>query len=152
MSEINHESTSVQNYLMILQGVISRMANNSAACKTWCIALISALLVVTAEKQKSEYLLVAAVPVVLFGLLDSYYLGLERRFRDVYNGFIAKLHTDSVGSKDLFVVTLKGTGWDTAKSTLKAVASVSIWPFYGLLLAVLAAIIWGRSLVALWCT
>ncbi|WP_414544018.1 hypothetical protein [Nostoc sp. CCY0012] len=46
--KLTPDSNSVQSYLNILQGVIARMANNSASCKTWCISLVSAILVVLA--------------------------------------------------------------------------------------------------------
>ncbi len=42
MDKVNFESGAVQSYLGILQGVINRMASNSAGCKTWCITLVSA--------------------------------------------------------------------------------------------------------------
>lgn len=55
MAEVNVESGAVQSYLGILQRVINRMAANSSACKTWCIALVSAIVVITADKGKPVY-------------------------------------------------------------------------------------------------
>ena len=48
---LDETSPSVQAHLGIIQGVIQRMATNSAACKTWCITIVSAILVVVADKQ-----------------------------------------------------------------------------------------------------
>lgn len=82
MSKVDFESGAVQSYLGILQGVINRMASNSAGCKTWCITLVSAITTVIADKSNSSYVWVALVPISLFLFLDAYYLGLEQRFRD----------------------------------------------------------------------
>ena len=73
------ESPAVQSHLAMLQGVIGRLAGNSASCKTWCVSLVSALAVVVAQSGKVQLLLIAALPILLFAALDSYYLGLELR-------------------------------------------------------------------------
>ena len=87
MDKVNFESGAVQSYLVILQGVINRMASNSAGCKTWCITIVSAIVVIIADKSNPVYVWVSLVPILLFLFLDSYYLGLEQRFRDSYNTF-----------------------------------------------------------------
>jgi len=52
---VNLDSPAVQSYLTILQDVIGRMASNSAGAKTWCIALVSAIIVVIADKGEPGY-------------------------------------------------------------------------------------------------
>lgn len=137
MPEINIESSSVQSYLSILQGVISRMAANSTGCKTWCIALVSAVVVIIADKGKPEFVWISIIPILLFLFLDSYYLGLEKRFRQKYNEFIRKLHDGSASVEDLYIVT-PGRGMKVFLSaTGLSLISLSVWPFYGLLAAVL---------------
>ena len=136
MSKISIESQSVQSYLTILQEVISRMANNSAGSKTWCIALVSAILIVIADKNSHDLIWIAFVPIGLFSVLDAYYLGYERRFRDHYNSFIIKLHNNEVEVEDVFVVTPAGKPLDTIKYTIKSIGSFSVWPFYSVLIFV----------------
>ena len=69
----------------------------------------------------------------LFFFLDAYYVGLEKRFRDRYNEFIKKLHAGSATVEDLFVVA-PGRGLIIfLTATGEAFASLSVWPFYGLL-------------------
>ena len=133
MSEIKYESASVQSYLGILQGVINRMAANSASCKTWCIALVSAIIVIIADKGNADYVLISVFPIVLFLFLDSYYLGLERGFVAQYNDFVKKIHDGTAKIDDLFIVTPKAG----KLATLKAIGSPAVWPFYGLLVAML---------------
>lgn len=135
MGEISIESPAVQSYLSILQSVINRMAANSSGCKTWCIALVSAIVVIIADKGKPAYVWVSIVPILLFLFLDSYYLGLEKQFRDRYNEFIKKLHSRSATVEDLFIITSdKDKGIQVFfAATGKALISLSVWPFYGLL-------------------
>jgi len=143
-TQVKFDSPSVQSYLTILQGVISRMASNSAAGKTWCIALVSAIIVVVADKAEPGYVWIVLVPVLLFFLLDAYYLGMERQFRDRYNTFIKKLHTGEAEVEDVFIVA-PGSGFvQSIKAGLAACGSVSVWPFYGLLALMLLAV---RTLV-----
>ena len=137
---VNLDSPAVQSYLTILQGVIGRMATNSAAAKTWCIALVSAIIVVIADKGQPGYVWIALVPASLFFLLDAYYLGLERQFRERYNAFIGKLHQGNAEVEDVFIVTPGGGLSGTMKAALRACGSVSVWPFYVLLSLTLVAV------------
>lgn len=142
-SALTVESTSVQSYLNILQGIISRMATNSSNCKTWCITLVSAILVVIADKNKPDYAWIALIPIILFFLLDSYYLGQERSFRDIYNNFIQKLQTGNAQTNDLFVLKPL-RGFKVVTSLDQATLSFAIYPFY---LTLVATVIVARYLI-----
>jgi hypothetical protein len=126
--KIECESPAVHSYLGILQSVINRMASNSSSCKSWSITLVSAIIVVLIDKNKAEYINIGIAPIILFGLLDSYYLTMETLFRNRYNSFIEKLHSDAVGKNDLFVVSPQENV--TTRLILKSLKSISIYPFY----------------------
>ena len=79
---LTESSPSVQIHLNILQGVIERMASNSNSSKAWCITIVSAILVVVADKGKPDYAYIAFIPTLLFFALDTYYLALEKGFRN----------------------------------------------------------------------
>jgi hypothetical protein len=126
------DSPAVQNYLTILQGTIARMAGNSSNCKTWCVSIVSAILVLIADKGKPDYAFIAIIPVGLFCLLDAYYLAQEKTFRDLYNKFVDKLIAGNAQSSDLF--SLKPIrGFHVAISTFTAIISFAVYPFYGIL-------------------
>jgi hypothetical protein len=119
------------------------MAANSASSKTWCIALVSAVLLVIADKGTPQLAWVAVIPICLFLVLDAYYLGLERRFRTLYNDFIKKLHDSSVVIEDVFITSPHRGGRATIATTFRAVASFSVWPFYAVqALMLLIVCIW----------
>jgi hypothetical protein len=128
VGKFGEDSAAVQAHLNITQAAITRMASNSAGCKAWCITLVSAILVIVADKGKPPYALIALIPAVLFLVLDAYYLALERCFRQSYNTFIEKLHGGQVASSDLYAVM---PGGSVLKSFGAAILSFSIWPFYG---------------------
>lgn len=131
---ITETSPSVQAHLAILQGVIERMAGNSNSCKTWCITIVSAILVVVADKNKPDYALLALMPTLLFISLDSYYPGLEKAFRNSYNSFVKKLHLGKVTSEDLFLVVPAGS---VVKLQFVASTSFAVWGFYISLIALI---------------
>lgn len=115
------------------------MAGNSASAKTWCIALVSAILVVVADRGTPSLIWIALMPIGLFLILDAYYLGLERIFRGHYNSFIEKLHQGSIETSDIYVVTPSESSGATLGSTFNAARSFSIWPFYTVQIVVLMA-------------
>ena len=131
---LNPDSPAVQAHLTILQGIIQRMADNSRACKTWCLTLVSAVLILVARQGASDLLLLAGVPLLLFLLLDTYYLALERRFRRSYAAFVAKVHAGAVGVGDLYAVRPSGS---LVGEWAKCLLSVAIWPFYVLLIVLI---------------
>ncbi len=126
-STLEAGSEAVQAHLTMLQAVIQRMATNSASCKTWCVTLVSAVLVIVADKGKPQYVWLALVPTLLFLILDAYYLGLEWSFRNAYNDFIRKLHTQKLQLEDLFVIRPKGSVLELAAASI---GSFAVWPFY----------------------
>lgn len=132
--KISETSPSVQTHLAILQAVIERMAGNSNSCKTWCITIVSSILVVVAEESKPDYALLALLPTFLFISLDAYYLGLEKAFRNSYNSFVKKLHHSKITAEDLFSVSPVGS---VTKLQFAASKSFSIWGFYLFLIALI---------------
>ncbi len=129
--KFKENSEAVQAHLNITQSVIQRMATNSAMCKGWCIALVSAILVIVADKGKPEFTMIAFIPTLLFCALDTYYLSLEKRFRNSYNSFITKLHKGKLEASDLYAVSPSGK---TSKAVGEALKSFAIVPFYAVLI------------------
>lgn len=134
--KIDGEAPSIQTHLGIIQNVIQRMATNSSACKAWCVTLVSAVLVIVADKGKPDYAWIAILPTFIFATLDAYYLALEKGFRNSYNDFISKLHNKSLTHTDLYSIVPKG---NMSKLQWESVKSFSVWGFY-LSLAVLIII------------
>lgn len=77
-NKLDINSLAVQSHLTIYQNLIQRMASNSVSSKAWCITLVSAILVIVADKSNSQYAMIAYIPTLLFLVLDAYYLGLKK--------------------------------------------------------------------------
>ena len=136
---VTQDPQAVQAHLGILQQIIQRMADNSAACKGWCIAIVSAILAVSADKDRPEYVVIAALPTLLFLFLDTYYLSLEIRFRETYASFVSRVHQKQITADELFVVKVTP---ESAAMLWRSFRSFAIWPFYGML-AVLVLVIFA---------
>ena len=90
------ENSAVQFHISMLQGIINRMANNSANCKTWTVTLVTAMLVLLLEKKiKLPNPWISLILVVLLYLLDCYYLCLERITISVQNTFLGSFSKES---------------------------------------------------------
>ena len=127
-TRLDHESSAVQKHLEIMQGTITRMAENSRTCKVWCVTLVSAILVLVARTGEADHALIALAPTVLFYVMDAYYLSLERGFRRSYGSFVRKIHEGKVSISDVYAVVPtssipQGTLWAMFRS-------FSVLPFY----------------------
>jgi hypothetical protein len=78
-----------------LQNIITRLANNSASCKTWCLTLVAALLSIAGIAHSPNVVIAALVPMVM-------YLANEVAYRNLYNGLVDKIHGRTYGLDDVF--------------------------------------------------
>ena len=77
-------------HLELIQNVISRMNANSFKIKGWMITVLSALLALYANGKNDLYIYLAIVPILLFWILDAYYLQQERKYRKLYEDIISE--------------------------------------------------------------
>jgi hypothetical protein len=77
------------DHLQMIQAVVERMGRNSFLLKSWTVTLVAALIGLAADQASSDFAITAAGVALVFGLLDAYYLALERKYRALYNCVIA---------------------------------------------------------------
>lgn len=71
--------------LEMIQHLITRMAQNSFVLKGWSITIVTAAFSINGNANAlSVYLLIYFI-TMMFWLLDSYYLSLERGYRELYS-------------------------------------------------------------------
>jgi hypothetical protein len=123
-------------HLNTIQGVVSRLANNSASSKTWCVTAVAALLSLGGAEHDPHIFWIAIVPILVFGYMDTMYLAQERAFRSLYGRLVGKMRDGSYGMQDLYE-----TGAPVPSGGfISALFSWSCVPVYfGLLVLVLAA-------------
>lgn len=89
MSQMNqalsHDDSAVLKHMDMYQGIITRMAGNSAACKRFCIPFVTAILAYVLTKpelREVNIALLVIAPILIFYFVDAYYLKLENQFRE----------------------------------------------------------------------
>lgn len=128
----------VQGYISLLDNIINRMGSNSANAKNWLMTILAAAIAIQWTQDQLENVLWLLVPTVLFALTDCYYLGMERRFKDIESDFIKAVKNNDKFETELYNIP-KSTKREQFKNTFGAMDSLSIWPFY--LIIVIAIVV-----------
>lgn len=134
------DNPAVVAHMNLIQGIINRLANNSASCKTWCLTLVSALVSLAGATHVPGIVTFALVPVVIFGFTDTMYLAQEKAYRDLH------MRTASAVRDGSYVLsnTYEASAPIKFRGVCSALGSWSIYPVYaGLILAYLVARIAG---------
>ena len=85
-----------RKHLEFIQTVISRMAGNLFFLRGWTITLIGALLALFSKNNSPDYVFYFLIVIVLiFWILDGYFLSQERSYRDLYN-YVRKLKEEEI--------------------------------------------------------
>jgi hypothetical protein len=134
------ESPAAIAHLSMLQAVITRLAGNSAQCKTWCVAIVSALFGLAGATKSGRIAAAAIIPIVVFGFVDAAYLANEKAYRDLYNAVVAKIRDGSYSLADYANLSAP----PDAGHHLWALSSWSVWPVYlGLIIAYVLVLLSG---------
>jgi uncharacterized membrane protein len=72
-------------HLELIQAIISRMASNLFFLRGWTVSLVAGLLALFMKDLDSSHTLVIYFPIIIFWILDGYFLSQERSFRALYN-------------------------------------------------------------------
>lgn len=95
-------------HLEFIQAIVSRMASNLFFLRGWTITLITGLFALSATKGTyGGYVLLAYFLLLIFWILDGYFLSQERKFRCLYDD-VRKLDEKDI---DFSMSTAK-YGWD----------------------------------------
>ena len=91
-----------EKHLDHIQAVITRHNSNSFMIKGWAITICTVVLTVAGTWKEPVIALISLVPILVFWLLDSFYLANERCYVSLYttaiSGYILK-----VKNKDLLI-------------------------------------------------
>jgi hypothetical protein len=124
-----------------IQESIKRMSNCSMLIKGWSMTLTGVVLAIAKKDYTLDDIisltLVLSIFNFMFYIMDSYYLFLERKFRNEYNIKLSNLSDLEKGHLEIFNCT-------TFKvSKLRALFSISTFPFHSIvILTSLTAAYW----------
>lgn len=72
-------------HLEFIETAINRMTTNSFLLKGWTLTLVSALFIFTVRDSNFLYIVIICFPILIFWLLDGYFLWQERLFKGLYD-------------------------------------------------------------------
>jgi hypothetical protein len=124
------ENSAVQAHISMLQGIINRMAGNSANCKNWTVTLVAAMLVLLVDKNMQiQNAWICLIPTGLFFFLDCYYLALERMCIAAQNKFLDNIEKNCYVN-DLYKIDKISGFRPQFRYIIKGIFSFSTIPFY----------------------
>lgn len=117
-------------HLEFIQNVITRMNSNSFLLKGWSVTLVSALFALAAKDTNKGYVLISYCPIVVFWILDGFFLFQEKCYRELYSEVSAK-------DKDVIDFSMNASGYASSVGGWSgAILTKTLVPFHGILLAV----------------
>jgi hypothetical protein len=117
-------------HLGFIQGVINRMGSNSFLLKGWSITLVAAVFALSSKDADQRFVLLAYFPVIVFWVLDAYFLHQEKLFRKLYE----KVASDHISSKEFVLNTLIVR--DEVMPSIQVFFSKTLLLFHGLIVGI----------------
>ena len=126
-------------HLQMIQGVVDRMGGNLFYLKGWAVTLLAALFAISTSNAQligkwSPALIV--VLLLLFWVLDGYFLSLERCFRDLYDK-VRKMNEEDID----FSMNIGEFIKLRSRSPLRTMFRPTLVGFYGVILIAMAIIV-----------
>lgn len=125
----------MENYYMMIQNIIKRMNENSFSLKKIAVTLFTAQVLFSSIASTKKSLIVATVLAITIWFLDSYYLYIERRYRDMYKQVIADNTKELNYNLELSKISI------SKKIVLFIESAFSITEFYFYLMLVLVTLL-----------
>lgn len=121
-------------HLEFIQTTISRMAGNSFLLKAWTVTLVAGLFALAAKDADRRYIILAYIPVLVFWILDGFYVWQERLYRALYDEVRLKKAEDINFAMD---TTCHQGGRNT---WVRSTVSRTVLTFYGPLVALMLVV------------
>ena len=121
------EDTVISAHVNLLQGIVTRLSNNSVSCKTWCLTLVSAVVGLAGAVHAPQIAVFTLVPIAIFFYMDVCYLAQEKAYRRLYNSVVLKFRARTYRLDDAYEASAPVNAGDF----LGAVISWATFPVYG---------------------
>lgn len=137
-----YDITSLHKEIDLIQNCIARMARNSFLIKGWSITLIVITWAILDNAGGSSHsLILLIIPVIVFWVLDGYFLRLERMYRKMYE-WVLKARIEDGNFSKLYDLNPSRFQTDVG-SWLSVMFSKTLISFY----AALVLVIFGAEIV-----
>ena len=126
-----------RQHLEMIQRIISRMAGNLFFLRGWSVTLITGLFAFFVKEANHAYIFVVYFPVVIFWVLDGYFLSQERLFRALYE------HVRKLSEKEVdFSMDTSDYQNDEGNSWKNAMLSETLLFFYIPLILIMLVLVY----------
>lgn len=136
----NHlwEKSSILKYTDYIQQNIQRMSNASISIKRIAFSVVLVLVGISINQAKQGVAWMAFISVLLFWLLDSYYLALEKSLRDSWDNWVKTVNGGDFDANQFMVFRPRARNfiWQTLISDVNAFTYLALFsiPTLGLFL------------------
>lgn len=122
-------------HLQFIQNVINRLSHNSFLLKGWTVVLVSALFALSSQGTAQSFIYIALLPALVFWGLDGFFLGMEWKYRKLYD-YVRQLPEEEIDysmdpSRADTDLSSKGISFALL---CRAILSKTLIPFYGIIL------------------
>lgn len=131
MAKNNMKIEKLHKELDFIQGVITRMANNSFLLKGWLISLIAVVLALNKDSLLSNEIniyIILLLPIITFWYLDAFFLHREKLYRKLYEWVI----TNRPSNKDHLYSLNADRFKNQVESIFCVMFSITLRAFYGI--------------------
>jgi hypothetical protein len=125
-----------RKHLDYLQAIITRMNTNSFQIKNMAVVILTAMFALFAATPKVLLIFLSGFPLIIFWLLDAYYLQQERKFRALYEDVAGLTNHFEIITYDMSPDKYTGNGCSFTESFF----SKTILSFYGPLFIIIITI------------
>lgn len=121
-------------HLQMIQSIVDRMGKNSFSLKGWAVGVMVAIYAFAGQNY-NKAVIVTLIPLIIFWILDSYYLMLERKYRRLYDEVREKDNNKIDFDMNFNNVSLKMNEIKRFEF-IRNIFSKTEWPFYVVCIAV----------------
>jgi hypothetical protein len=119
------DSVKVVEHLKMIQPIITRMSSVMLSIKAFSLTTFSLLVGLSIKDKILEIFFIVFPLMLIFGVLDTFYLWQEKLYRSLYDDTRINAKTDFNMDVKRYKRTIK---------YFSCIKSIAIWPFYGILL------------------
>ncbi len=151
MPDSNLVNTAIQSHTAALTGAVQQHSANAVRCKVWSAGVMAGVLIFTPGKVQVTALPWMLGVLALLAVADACCVAMARIGTEACNDFLRKLplnggnmpnpstHAQGKRAEEWLVLPAPDPGLRQAGSVFRALGSFSVWPFYGAMLALVAA-------------
>ncbi len=141
MPDPNVTVTAIQIHSVALNRVAGQHIANGFRCKAGALVGVLGILFLGSAKAQLAVLPWVGGVLLVLAMGDACHVALGRRARAACDAFMRKLPLNGGNvpkAEDWLMLPEEERGWKQVGPAMRAMLSLSVWPFYGALLALLA--------------